>query len=108
MASSERKRRTKRLAAKGWHWEPSLNAYVLYDLWASPRFVIEYRHQAAKWAAGGSGAVWGSVSDVVLFDDPEAAAVWLEVEYATKLAEIRKATADFQEYCLADAAAPGA
>lgn len=106
MASSERKRRTKRLAAKGWHWEPSLNGYIFYDLWASPRFAIEYRPQAAKWAAGGSMAVWGGASDVVLFDDPETAAVWVEVEYATKLAEIREAGERFQDYCVADAAAP--
>lgn len=106
MASSERKRRTKRLAAKGWHWEPSLNAYVLYDLWSSPLFVIEYRPRATKWAAGGWGAVWGSVSGAVLFDDPETAAVWVEVEYATKLAEIREAGEGFQDYCLAGAATP--
>lgn len=101
MANSERKRRTKRLAALGWSWEPSWNAYVFFNRWATPALFIEYDHKKKAW-----GVRLSSAPGIVTFDCPLVAATWAEIEHADDITEIRESEKKFRAYCLADAAAP--
>jgi len=85
MASSGRKRRAKQMARLGWMWEPSWNSWVFLDLWSSPVLHIQYRAKQKDWQLGDADLVWGEV-----FDTPQAAAVYAEVQFADKLAAVRR------------------